>query len=192
MTTYLNALVKHDPASLPTTRNVKYTENGVRLTLGDGLWQTASAMPTYRVDVIDEETGQVGLIGRISENGNINWYGVRLKVEMGKQVSQIEVLVNRSLSGGPAPGAAAKVPTEPHPLMMQPIPANKRAARATLAAAGNAYFTGWTPRKAAATCRSRRTASVARMAASWPTTPTRPRTRCSTWAARRSSTPASR
>ena len=61
MTTYLTALVKHDPASLPTTRNVKYTENGVRLTLGDGLWQTASAMPTYRVDVIDEETGQVGL-----------------------------------------------------------------------------------------------------------------------------------
>lgn len=142
MTTYLTALVKHDPASLPTTRNVKYTENGVRLTLGDGLWQTASAMPTYRVDVIDEESGQVGLIGRISENGNINWYGVRLKVEMGKQVSQIEVLVNRSLSGGAAPGAAAKVPTEPHPLMMQPIPATKRDSRSVLVAAGNAYFTG--------------------------------------------------
>jgi hypothetical protein len=142
MTTYLTALVKHDPASLPTTRNVKYTENGVRLTLGDGLWQTASAMPTYRVDVIDEETGQVGLLGRISENGNINWYAVRLKVEMGKQISQIEVLVNRSSSGGPPGGAAAKVPTDPHPLMMQPIPAGKRAARATLASAGNAYFTG--------------------------------------------------
>ncbi len=144
MTNYLNALVRHDAASLPTTRNVKYTENGVRLTLGDGLWQTASAMPTYRVDVIDEETGQVGLLGRISENGNINWYAVRLKVEAGKQISQIEVLVNRSISAGPAPagGAAPKVPTDPNPLMMQPIPAGKRLPRPTLAAAGNAYFTG--------------------------------------------------
>ena len=143
MSTYLTALVKHDAASLPTTRNVKYTENGVRLTLGDGLWQTASAMPTYRVDVIDETTGQVGLIGRISENGNNNWYGVRLKVEMGKQISQIEVLVNRSISAGPPAGAPRSAGnTEPHPLMMQPIPVGKRASRASLAAAGNAYFTG--------------------------------------------------
>lgn len=144
MTTYLNALVKHDAASLPTTRNVKYTENGVRLTLGDGLWQTAAALPTYRVDVIDEESGQVGLLGRISENGNNNWYAVRLKVEMGKQISEIETLINRSLSAAPAPagGAAPRGPTEPHPLMMQPIPANQRSPRATLAAAGDAYFTG--------------------------------------------------
>jgi hypothetical protein len=144
MTTYLTALVKHDAASLPATRNIKYTENGVRLTLGDGLWQTASAMPTYRVDVIDESTGQVGLLGRISENGNINWYAVRLKVEMGKQISQIEVLVNRSISAAPAaPGAAPRAaPTEPNPLMMQPIPVNRRDSRTVLAAAGNAYFTG--------------------------------------------------
>jgi len=144
MTTYLNALVKHDAASLPTTRNVKYTENGVRLTLGDGLWQTAAALPTYRVDVIDEESGQVGLLGRINENGNNNWYAVRLKVEMGKQISEIETLVNRSISAAPAPpgGAAPRGPTDPHPLMMQPLPENKRQSRAILAAAGDAYFTG--------------------------------------------------
>src|SRR4051812_4598078 len=75
LNTYLQALTRHDPAALPTARNVKYTENGVRLTLGDGLWQTAAAMPTYRLDVIDEEAGAVGMLGRISENGNINWYG---------------------------------------------------------------------------------------------------------------------
>ena len=96
----------------PPLRNVKYTENGVRLTLGDGLWQTAAALPTYRVDVIDEESGQVGLLGRINENGNNNWYAVRLKVEMGKQVSEIETLVNRSISGssGPAGGCRAAGP----------------------------------------------------------------------------------
>jgi hypothetical protein len=147
MNTYLQALVRHDPAALPMTRNVKYTENGVRLTLGDGLWQTASKAPVYRVDVIDEQAQSVGLIGRIDEGGNLNWYGVRLKVEPDRKVSQIEVLVNRSLggAGGGSPGAGAaatRIATEPHPLMMQVIPPAKRAARGDLAEAGNAYFTG--------------------------------------------------
>jgi hypothetical protein len=86
MTTYLNALVAHDASKLPVTKNVKYTENGVRLNLNDGLWNTASAMPTYRVDVLDEESGQVGLLGKINENGNNNWFSARLKTEKGKQI----------------------------------------------------------------------------------------------------------
>ena len=139
MTTYLQAIVKHDPSQLPMTRNVKYTENGVRLNIGDGLWQTASAMPTYRVDVIDEQSQGVGLIGRINEGGNTNWYGVRLKVEPDRKVSQIEVLVNRSLA--PAQGPGGKPPfSDAHPLMMQPVA--KRGAREQLIAAGDAYFTG--------------------------------------------------
>lgn len=145
MGTYLQALVAHEPARLPMTRNVKYTENGVRLNIGDGLWQTASAMPTYRVDVIDEEEGQVGLLGRINENGNNNWYAARLRVEPDGRVSEIEVLVNRSLSGPPAGGAGGAPPrqfTEPHPLMMQLIPPAQRASRADLVRISNAYFTG--------------------------------------------------
>jgi hypothetical protein len=144
MSTYLQSLIHHDAASLPTTRNIKYTENGVRLTLGDGLWQTAAAMPTYRLDVIDEEAGQVGLLGRINENGNNNWYGVRLKVEQGKLVSEIEVLISRSITSGPA-AAGGPTPgnnTEPHPLMAQVIPTDKRMTREQLAEASNAYFTG--------------------------------------------------
>src|SRR5215472_6571547 len=76
MDSYLAAVLKHEPGALPVSSNVAYTENGVRLTLGDGLWQTASAPPTYRLDVIDDEAGQVGLLGRIEENGNNNWFGV--------------------------------------------------------------------------------------------------------------------
>jgi hypothetical protein len=144
MNAYLQALIKHDAASLPVTRNVKYTENGVRITMGDGLWQTASAMPTYRLDLIDDEAGQVGLLGRISEHGNNNWFAVRLKVEPDHKVSQIETLINRSASGatGGPPGGANKANTEPHPLMAQVIPENKRLSRAELARIGNTYFTG--------------------------------------------------
>jgi hypothetical protein len=143
MDTYLNALVSHSAAGLPLARNVKYTENGVRINIGDGLWQTASAMPTYRLDLIDEEAGQVGLLGRISENGNNNWFAVRLKVRTDHKVSQIETLINRNISGGPAgPPGGAKANTEPNPLMSQVIPADQRLGRAELAKIGNSYFTG--------------------------------------------------
>jgi hypothetical protein len=142
MNAYLDALVKHSPASLPVTRNVKYTENGVRINLGDGLWQTASSPPTYRLDVIDDEAGQVGLLGRISENGNNNWYAVRLKVEPDQKVSEIETLIARNLSAGGGPPGVSQVNTEPHPLMAQVIPPAKRASRAELVKAGNAYFSG--------------------------------------------------
>ena len=145
MTTYIDALVKHDPASLPTTRNVKYTENGVRLALGDGLWQTAAAPPTYRVDVIDEHSGQVGLLGRISENGNNNWYrgapeggagqaGLRDR-DAGRTAAFRAAVRRRG-------AATARIPTEPHPLMMQPIPADQRLRRDQLADISDAYFTG--------------------------------------------------
>jgi hypothetical protein len=145
MTAYLKALVAHDSSKLPVTKNVKYTENGVRLNLTDGLWNTAAAMPTYRVDVIDEEAGSVGLLGIIDENGNKNFFATRLKVEQGKQISQIENLIVRNISMGTpqaAGGMQYKVNTEPHPLMMEVLPEDKRLSRAELVAIGNSYFTG--------------------------------------------------
>ena len=143
MNRYLEALIARDASSLPVTNNVKYTENGVRLNLTDGLWNTVTAMPTYRVDVIDEEAGQVGLLGRIDENGNNNWFGVRLKVEKGALISEIENLVVRNISMGPPPeGMSFASPTEPHPLMMQVIPEDKRLPRHELITIGNSYFTG--------------------------------------------------
>jgi hypothetical protein len=37
---YLKALLVHRPEALPVTDNVRFTENGVSLKLGEGLWQT--------------------------------------------------------------------------------------------------------------------------------------------------------
>jgi len=144
MTVYLNALVAHDASKLPVTRNVKYTENGVRLNLNDGLWNTATAMPTYRVDVIDEEAGTVGLLGVIDENGNRNRFAVRLKVEKGRQISEIETLIVRKIMGDDSADITVKgkVHAEPHPLMMEEIPPERRMPRAKLESIGNSYFTG--------------------------------------------------
>ena len=149
---YLQALISHDPTRLAVTRNVKYTENGVRLNLGDGLWQTAAALPTYRLDVLDDEAEQIGLLGRISENGNNNWFAVRLKVEPDHKVSQIETLINRNISAGPGAGPPGGAPatTEPHPLMAEVVPPDKRLSRADLARIGNSYFTGMADEKSGA------------------------------------------
>src|SRR5262245_10445144 len=39
---YFAALEAHDPSRAPAIRLVKFTENGVRMPLGDGLWNTFS------------------------------------------------------------------------------------------------------------------------------------------------------
>ncbi len=192
MSAYLQALAKHDPAGLPTTRNVKYTENGVRLTLGDGLWQTASAPPTYRLDVVDEEAGSVGMIGRISENGNNNWYGVRLKVEPDGKVSQIETLVSRSASG-PAGGPPGRRQAEHRAAPTDGAGHSGEQAAAPRGARTHRQLLFHGPRyrgKAARAFPSRRNVSGVRTARSRPIIRRLRKARWCGWTARRSSTPA--
>jgi hypothetical protein len=136
---YLQALKNHAAAGLPVTRNVKYTENGVRLNLTDGLWQTVTDLPVYRIDVVDEEAGSVGMLGIIFENGNRKFYATRLKVEQGKQISEIENLVVRNITPS---GLGNDQRNDPHPLFAEIVPENERLPRAELAAIGNSYFTG--------------------------------------------------
>src|ERR1017187_4539736 len=45
---YLDALAVNDPSRLSLTQTVKFTEDGQRLNLGDGLWNTATGRGTYK------------------------------------------------------------------------------------------------------------------------------------------------
>ena len=137
--TYLQALKGNDASSLPVTRNVKYTENGVRLNLNDGLWHTVSGLPVYRVNIIDVEAGAAGMLGIIFENGNRHFFATRLKVEQGQKISEIENLVVRNI------GASAfnnEKRNDPLPIFAEKIPEGQRLSRAQLIAIGNSYFTG--------------------------------------------------
>ena len=136
---YLQALKDNDSSSLPVTRNVKYTENGVRLNLDDGLWHTVTDLPVYRIDVIDEDAGSAGMLGIIFENGNRNFFATRLKVEKGKKISEIENLVVRSITPSGFNNADRN---EPHPLFLEKVPEKERLSRAQLVSIGNSYFTG--------------------------------------------------
>ena len=64
---YLDAAIAHDPKQLPLARDVKFTENGVRLEVGDAHWKTVTGKGTYRLFVTDAEAGQVAFIGTIRE-----------------------------------------------------------------------------------------------------------------------------
>ena len=139
LNTYLQALRNNDASSLPVTKNVRYTENGVRLNLTDGLWQTVTELPTYRINIIDEDAGSIAMLGIIFESGVRKFFSVRLKVEKGEQVSEIENLVVRNIT----PSAFNRSDREdPVPIFAETIPAAERLSRAELVRIGDSYFTG--------------------------------------------------
>jgi hypothetical protein len=49
---YFAALEAHNPSSLPLASNVKFTENGVEMAIGEGFWKTAGK-PLLKRDLID-------------------------------------------------------------------------------------------------------------------------------------------
>jgi len=59
VTSYLDALKAHDSRPLPLTSDVRFTENGVAIPLGEALWVTITGIGTYRVDYVDTEAQQV-------------------------------------------------------------------------------------------------------------------------------------
>src|SRR5262245_42693411 len=97
MDRYLFALDAHDPQRLPLARNVKFTENTVPLSLGDGFWQTidrGSQSTASRLVIADPATSQVAFYGAATENGHGVLFGVRLK-HRAQQITEIEQFVAR-------------------------------------------------------------------------------------------------
>jgi len=140
---YLGALVRHDPGAVPLAAAVRYTENGQRLNVGDGLWRSVKAKGKYRLVVADTEAQQVAYIGTLEENnadpllGTPALIALRLKLVAG-EIAEIEQFITRSVD------AAKRVETlgRPHPSFAEPVPAAERMSRADLVATANKYFTG--------------------------------------------------
>ncbi len=77
---YFAALAQHDPSMAPFAPNVRYSETGKVLKIGEGLWQHAGA-PTYRLEIFDPETGGIGIDAVVPDGGVPTIVAVRLKVE---------------------------------------------------------------------------------------------------------------
>jgi hypothetical protein len=159
---YLDAVIAHDPKLLPLARNVKFTENGIRLDVGDAHWKTVTGKGTYRLFVTDPEAGQVAFIGTVREEwrdpaGTPTAIALRLKVE-NRQITEIETLMVRSTAAqnggrGAAPARAGAPPftgaapnlerlRSPNRVFVETVPPAERMSREDLIKTANMYFSG--------------------------------------------------
>jgi hypothetical protein len=133
---YLAALVAHDPWRVPFDSKVKFTENNVELRPGDGLWQTASGLGSFRLINVEPSAGQVGAIVVVKENGADSLMALRMKVEH-RRIREIETLVARQ---GEGQTLSFDLLTEPVPILLESIPPADRLARKQLVAIVDKYF----------------------------------------------------
>ena len=139
---YMAAVAAHDPSKLPTSADVRYSENNVEMKLGEGLWQTSDGWGSYKVYVDDPQTGQVGFLGVSNEDTHLSVFAARLKV-VDKKVTEIEVIVARPDRPGPqgaGPLAGGPDNLKDKPLFSEDEPASERVSRDKLIALADGYF----------------------------------------------------
>jgi hypothetical protein len=134
---YLDALAANDPSRLPVTAAVKFTEDGQRLNIGDGLWNTATGRGTYKFYMEDLQAAEVGFFGTMREAEQPIILSLRLKIE-DQRISEIETLVVRDVQDA----QNLEKRGHPDPLFMQMIPPSERVSRADVAKTANMYFSG--------------------------------------------------
>ena len=132
---YLAAVVAHDASRVTLAANLKFVENTERLKAGEGLWKTASAVPSaFALHVPDPVSGQIGFIGMMEEAGKPIQLGLRLKVEDGA-ITEAEHLVVRSFNGSSLDNLKTT-----RPGLLTEIPPAQRAPREVLLAIGMTYY----------------------------------------------------
>ena len=134
---YLDALVAQDPSRLPLARTVKFTENGQRLDLGDGLWHTVTGKGSYRLDMADVEAGQAVLMGTIREADTPTIIVLRIGV-VDQRISEIETLVIRNKEAAENLDKIAA----PRRAWSTAVPESERHSRDDLVRIANMYFAG--------------------------------------------------
>ncbi len=99
VTRYLDAMVAHNPAALPLSAKVRFTENSEEMRLGEGLWKDASRVTPYRVDILDVRQGVAASLAVVDAGSSPVLLVLRLKIA-GNEISEVETLVTRSQKEG--------------------------------------------------------------------------------------------
>jgi hypothetical protein len=135
--TYLDAMLKKDVSRLPLAKDVKFTENGVQLKVGDGLWNTINGKRNYNLRVADPSQGQVALVEVITEHDTPGILAARLKVKDGR-ITEIETVLSRKIDTSPFPATDGLEKSSP--LWAQAVPAAKRVRRERMISVADGYF----------------------------------------------------
>jgi hypothetical protein len=99
ITQYLNAMVAHNPGTLPVADRVRFTEDTVEKRLGDGLWKTASGLRKYRQDILDVRQGVAASQVVVEEAGMPVMLALRLKIA-DRKITEVETQLTRSRAEG--------------------------------------------------------------------------------------------
>jgi hypothetical protein len=140
--TYLDAVIANDPAAIPLSDDVRFTENGQRLEIGDGLWNTMQSKGDYRIFVTDVPAQQVAFLGTIGEDhreaGKETPALIALRLRLdGSVISEIEQFVARDVATAERVAALT-----PRAAFSESVPAAERMSRADLLTTANMYFSG--------------------------------------------------
>ena len=132
---YLAGLVAHDPSIVKLSPDVKFVENTVPMKPGDGLWKTASAIPTtFKIYVPDTVSQEVGFLGVMQENDRPIEIALRLKIRDG-QIVEAEHLIARNLRDTSLPNLQL-----PRPGLLASVPADQRVPRDQMLKIGLSYY----------------------------------------------------
>ncbi|MDR0842221.1 MAG: hypothetical protein LBP68_02240 [Acidobacteriota bacterium] len=132
---YFKALVAHNPSQIPFARNVRFVENVDAKPVGEGLWRTASAVPsTFKIYVPDPVVGEVGFLGMMEEEGKPVMIALRLKIIDGLVV-EAEHLLARGLD----PKNMKYLKTV-RPELLSAVPENERMKRYEIAGIAYSYY----------------------------------------------------
>jgi hypothetical protein len=152
---YLDAMLENDPSLELFSRECKFTENGVRVPLGnEGLWLNMTAKGNYKFCIPDVETQQIAFLGTAREGGrNVQGEGefvaiaIRLKIVNGL-ITEAEQIVIRpdsdiiGLTGELSAGERVEKMEAPHAIYREVIPEADRPSREELIKTANYYFSG--------------------------------------------------
>jgi hypothetical protein len=132
---YFAALVAHDPKKVRIAENARFVENITPMKPGEGLWKSASAVPTtFKIYVPDPVSQQVGFLGVMQESGKPVEVAVRLKLENG-EIIEMEHLVARGLGERNLPNLQT-----PRAAFTTAVPAAQRNTRGQMLKIGASYY----------------------------------------------------
>jgi len=160
---YLQAMTDGAVSDDLFARNVRFTENGIEMPLGnEGLWATTVSPEGYRLVVPDVITGQVAALVTVQEVASSSATGpsrepehvglaLRLRIDRDGKISEVEHIAarpDRPLGGGGGPssnpfpdiGGAVHALGSPWEGYFEAVPEDERHTRAELVEVANAYF----------------------------------------------------
>ncbi len=127
---FMAALAAQKPADVPWASVVKFTENGVAIPVGEGIWGSIRGKSEAALRIADAATGTYAWYGLVYDHDAPAYAGVRVRL-LGQRISEVEVIVARERNPGPW--------LDPKqfridPAFDTPLPAAQRMARAKLVA----------------------------------------------------------